>query len=368
MTQKPSSSLGNARLRFLWSAAHTVFPNAPNLSAFYLSEFKKQAVQKNLNLSDVVKRVYCNYCGNLFVPGVSCKVWIGKNGKRNVLKREGQRNRKGKEFKKRREVVDTFNEEDKKEDSGYNKKGADGMLLVKNSICEDKTLGEKNDEMGLNILPMDVDTGKPNKEDDHEKSSASEMGNFKDHEDKEIIDLGQCERIPSEEEALLKTPLKKFSNFRQLIYMTQTKQNSQSSLPSTFLSKSSSLHLPKKAKKKSRLTRKNHVSYLCQLCNRETRWPGSIKLPKRKKEKPKKFQKELINMINPEPISGVVVGDSKANSSKMASPKSSRKKKKKLDLANALNKEKRDYAGDGGGSGGFDNLTEFSLTDFLSSI
>ncbi|CAG8542416.1 11376_t:CDS:2 [Ambispora leptoticha] len=85
-----------ARLHFLWSAAHTVFHVSPNLSALYMSEFKRNAGEVRLNLADGVRRIYCSYCGSIFVPGVNCKVWVAENG---VVKKKRTRVRTKKKKK-----------------------------------------------------------------------------------------------------------------------------------------------------------------------------------------------------------------------------------------------------------------------------
>ncbi|CAG8486428.1 6395_t:CDS:2 [Ambispora gerdemannii] len=88
-----------ARLHFLWSAAHTMFPVSPNLSALYMSEFKKNAAEVRLNLADGVRRIYCSYCGSIFVPGVNCKVWVGENG---FIKKKRSRVKKTKKVQHRK--------------------------------------------------------------------------------------------------------------------------------------------------------------------------------------------------------------------------------------------------------------------------
>jgi RNase P subunit RPR2 len=69
----------SARLQFLWSASHTVLSAAPSLSAFYLSRFDQLAVEKNLKLAAATKRVYCSYCGSIFVPGINSWIDVKKN-------------------------------------------------------------------------------------------------------------------------------------------------------------------------------------------------------------------------------------------------------------------------------------------------
>ncbi|CAG8516343.1 2705_t:CDS:1 [Paraglomus occultum] len=78
----------SAHLQFLWSASHTVLSTVPSLSAFYLSRFNQIAVEKNLKLAGAIKRVYCNYCGTIFVPGLNSQVSIEKDRRRRNKRRK----------------------------------------------------------------------------------------------------------------------------------------------------------------------------------------------------------------------------------------------------------------------------------------
>ncbi|CAG8541242.1 6686_t:CDS:1 [Paraglomus brasilianum] len=78
----------SAHLQFLWSASHTVLSAVPSLSAFYLSRFDQIAVERNLNLAGAIKRVYCNYCGTIFVPGINSQVSIEKVRRRHNKRRK----------------------------------------------------------------------------------------------------------------------------------------------------------------------------------------------------------------------------------------------------------------------------------------
>ena len=86
--QSMTSRETSAHLQFLWSASHTVLSTVPSLSAFYLSRFDQIAVEKNLKLAGAIKRVYCNYCGTIFVPGLNSQVSIEKTRRRRNKRRK----------------------------------------------------------------------------------------------------------------------------------------------------------------------------------------------------------------------------------------------------------------------------------------
>ncbi|CAG8569860.1 11980_t:CDS:2 [Diversispora eburnea] len=71
-----SNNNTNNRLQFLWNASHILLPTVPNLSAYYMQQFHQNAAEKNLILADGIKRTYCSYCGNIFIPGINSQIRV----------------------------------------------------------------------------------------------------------------------------------------------------------------------------------------------------------------------------------------------------------------------------------------------------
>ncbi|GET01877.1 RNAse P Rpr2/Rpp21/SNM1 subunit domain-containing protein [Rhizophagus clarus] len=90
MTSQDASN----RLQFLWDASHTFLSTVPSLSAFYMQQFNQFSAEKELKLSEAVKRKYCNYCGNIFLP-------VGQPKESNLIKQE----KNSQEKKEKRQVI-----------------------------------------------------------------------------------------------------------------------------------------------------------------------------------------------------------------------------------------------------------------------
>lgn len=88
MASAPSS---DARARYLQDAAHSLVVSSPAVSAFLGNAYNtmvEDAGDISLKERDSVRRQFCGACGNLFVPGWSCRIVMksvseqdGKNSK-----------------------------------------------------------------------------------------------------------------------------------------------------------------------------------------------------------------------------------------------------------------------------------------------
>ncbi|OZJ05830.1 hypothetical protein BZG36_00945 [Bifiguratus adelaidae] len=79
------SAADNSRLQFLWNASHALFGKAPNASAYYMSRFQRHVEGTGVKVATTVQQHYCQYCGMVLVPAVTCQVHIaGKKRKRST--------------------------------------------------------------------------------------------------------------------------------------------------------------------------------------------------------------------------------------------------------------------------------------------
>ncbi|ORX99580.1 Rpr2-domain-containing protein [Basidiobolus meristosporus CBS 931.73] len=79
-----TSADNSARLEYLWSIAHHVHSISPELSSFYSQRFLSLSDSLEVTLSENLLSQFCTKCGNLFVPGVTCKVQVKHNQKKKA--------------------------------------------------------------------------------------------------------------------------------------------------------------------------------------------------------------------------------------------------------------------------------------------
>ncbi|GBC00318.1 hypothetical protein RclHR1_03810007 [Rhizophagus clarus] len=250
MTSQDASN----RLQFLWDASHTFLSTVPSLSAFYMQQFNQFSAEKELKLSEAVKRKYCNYCGNIFLPGINSQVRIEKNKKR-------KRN--------------------KKKNSDHS---LVGQPKESNLIKQEKNSQEKKEK-------------------------------------------------------------------RQVIYIYSSSHNND----------------PKKQTHTKR-RHKNHVSYVCNSCNRETRFSGSVMEDTIKQNSDGKQQKEYSSSPTTSVSQDFTLYKTSSSSTldKFSNCKKTKKKQKKKQLQQLLAEEKRKSSGK---RNDFNNSSDgLSLKNFLSEL
>lgn len=61
-------------MNFLWMAANNVAVSCPVVARHYLAKFRDLSMEEGFSFHDTIKHRFCEKCGTLFIPGVTCVV------------------------------------------------------------------------------------------------------------------------------------------------------------------------------------------------------------------------------------------------------------------------------------------------------
>ncbi|KAG0244747.1 hypothetical protein BGW41_006305 [Actinomortierella wolfii] len=66
----------NGRLKFLWTASHSLLASCPAVSAHLMSQFLSLASDRDLRLHEDIQTKACAGCGSIFTPGLNTRVRV----------------------------------------------------------------------------------------------------------------------------------------------------------------------------------------------------------------------------------------------------------------------------------------------------
>ncbi|KAJ3451616.1 ribonuclease p subunit p21 [Anaeramoeba flamelloides] len=81
----------------------------PNLTSFYLHQFRLRCEYKKVKIPLSLSSKYCRYCSSLFIPGNNCTIRIKRRKNKNKDKNKHQSKKKSQEKNKKRNKKESKN-------------------------------------------------------------------------------------------------------------------------------------------------------------------------------------------------------------------------------------------------------------------